>query len=175
MRTLSSNVEAASELRVTTPGYLVEIDFDPPLLLSSRGDVTSFLGQDWQAWDVSISGLGLDGQKPGQGGTLTLGDHDLSISSLVLGQGVAGRDVFVYRYFGDAVESEDDAVLVFQGVAGKASGGMSGRLQIALLVRETSVLFSPRRYMTSELFSAIPAAGETITFNGQKYTLNPEK
>ena len=173
-RTLSTPTSDASLSLVTRPGYLVEIGFEEPLRLSSRGTV-EVLGNTWTAWDVRVSGLAHDGGRPATAGQLVLGDSDQSITALVLGEGVAGKEVSVWRYFADAVE-EADPVRVFHGVAGSSSGGADRTVQIALVAREATVLFAPRRYMTSETgFHAIPAAGKKITVNGENYTLEPER
>lgn len=173
-RTISTPTSNASLELVTRPGYLIEIGFDTPLRLSSRGDVTA-LGSAWTAWDVRVSGLEHAGSKPATSGSITLGDHDESISALVLGEGVAGKEVSVWRYFADAT-AEADPVRVFSGVAGGSSGGAERRVQIQLVAREATVLYSPRRYMTRETgFNALPAAGKVVTFNGEKYILQPER
>lgn len=173
-RSLSTPTSDASLSLVTTPGYLVEIGFEEPLRLSSRGTV-EVLGNTWTAWDVRVSGLAHDGAKPATAGALTLGDADQSITALVLGEGVAGREVSVWRYFADAVDA-DDPVRVFHGVAGSSSGGGDRTVQIQLVAPEATVLYAPRRYMTAETgFHAIPAGGKKLTFNGQVYTLEPER
>lgn len=172
MRTVSTPTSDAASALVTQPGYLVEIGFTTPLRLSSRGTV-SVLGNTWTAWDVQVAGVAHDAARPATSGTLTLGDQDLSISALVLG-GVAGRQLRVWRYFAEAAD-EGDPVLVFYGVAGGASGGAGRKVQIQLVAPESTVLFAPRRRMTRETgFSALPAAGKVITFNGERYSLQPE-
>lgn len=172
-RTVSGPTTTASGQLVTRPGYLVEIGFDPFLLLSSRGSVTA-MSNYWTGWDVRISGLANDADRPAGGGSMTLGDADQSISAMVLSQGLAGREVTIWRYFAGAV-ADADPVVVFNGIAGRVSGGMSREITVALVARESSTLFSPRRYMTKETgFSALPAAGQVFVFNNEKYVLQPE-
>jgi hypothetical protein len=133
------------------------------------------LGNDWTAWDVVVSGLSFDPAKPANGGSIILGDHDQSISALVLGEGVAGREVRVWRYFAEATDS-DDPVMVFAGLAGSASGGAVRAVTIGLVARENTTLYSPRRYMTPEVgFTALPPAGKKLTFNGTIYELKGER
>lgn len=173
-RSLSTPTSNASLVLVTQPGYLVEIGFETPLRLSSRGDV-AVLGNDWTAWDVRVAGMAHDGARPATSGSLTLGDHDQSITALVLGEGVAGREVSVWRYFAVAI-AEADPVRIFHGVAGGASGGAGRTVQIQLVARESTILYAPRRYMTPETgFTGIPAAGKVLVFNGEKYILQPER
>lgn len=174
MRALTTPTTDAAAALVTQPGYLVEIGFSTPLRLSSRGTV-AVLGNTWAGWDVQVGGIALDATRPAPSGTLTLGDHDQSISALVLGQGVAGKEVRVWRYFAEAVD-DLDPVLVFHGVAGGSSGGAQHEVQIALVAREATVLFSPRRTLTPEVgFSHLTPAGKTVTFNGERYVLQPER
>lgn len=174
MRTISTPTSDASLALVTQPGVLVEIGFATPLRLSSRGTV-EVLGNTWTAWSVRVSGLSFDPAKPAAGGSIVLGDHDQSISALVLGEGVAGLPVRVWRYFAEAIDAADP-VMVFSGLAGRSSGGADRSVSIALVARENTTRYSPRRYMTRETgFSAIPAAGKKLTFNGQLYELKPER
>lgn len=174
MRTLTTPTSDAAEALGTQPGWLVEIGFETPLRLSSRGTV-EVLGNTFTGWDVQVTGIAIDAAKPATAGTLTLGDHDQSISALVLGEGLAGREVRVWRYFAEAVE-DDDPVLMFYGVAGASSGGAARRVTAALIAREASVLYSPRRYLTRETgFSFLPPAGKVITFNGERYQLEGER
>jgi len=173
-RSLSTPTTNAAASTVTRPGYLVEIAFDSFVRLCSRATLY-ILGNEWVGWDVQVSGLASDVGKPAVSGSLTLGDADQSISALALAQGLAGRAVRVWRFFADAV-ADDDPVLVFDGVAGAVSGGMSREISVQLVAREATVLYSPRRRMTEEVgFHALPAAGQVFSFNGEKYLLEPER
>lgn len=173
-RSLSSPTTSASAATVTRPGYLVQIGFDDLVFLSSRGTV-DVLGNEWTGWDVRISGLAHDSGNPAGGGTMTLGDADQSMSTLVLAQGLSGRDVTIWRYFAEAID-EADPVMVFDGLAGGVSGGHGRPIVVQLVARESTVLNSPRRRMTTEEgFHALPAAGQVMAFNNQKYVLEPER
>jgi hypothetical protein len=174
MRTLTTPTSDAASALTTQPGWLVEIGFTTPLRLSSRGTVET-LGNTFTGWDVQVSGIAVDGTRPATSGSLTLGDHDQSISALVLGQGLAGREVRVWRYFAEAID-DLDPVLMFFGVAAQSAGGAARQIQVALVAREASVLYSPRRYMTRESgFSVLPPTGKVITFNGERYALQGER
>lgn len=174
MRTLTTPTSDAAAALITQPGWLVEIGFTTPLRLSSRGTV-EVLGNTFVGWDVQVSGIAIDAAKPATSGSLTLGDHDQSVTALALGEKLAGREVRVWRYFAEAIDDEDP-VLMFYGVAGASSGGAGRRVTVPLVAREASVLFSPRRYLTREVgFSFLPPAGKVIPFNGERYTLEGER
>jgi hypothetical protein len=175
MRTLTPALQAEVDKHKTTPAFLVEILFDPPLHLSSRGD-RSLLGSDWEEWDVGVSGIGQD-SAAGAGGqaSLKLGNTDLSISTVILSQGIAGRQVTIWQFYGSAPDS-DDVMEVFRGIAGEASISGDRAVAIALKREEQSVLFSPRNYITrKEGFSFLIAPGTIMNFNGEVYRLEPEQ
>lgn len=173
-RELTSPTSDAAAALATQPGFLAQIAFSDFVRLSSRGTV-AWSGNEWTGWDLKVSGLALDPGRPASAGVMVIGDHDLSMSALVLGEGLAGREISIWRYFAPAI-ADDDPVLVFDGVAGRVSGGRTRQVTVQLVARESTVLFAPRRYMTRETgFNALPAAGQVIPFNGEKYVLEPER
>ena len=173
-RDLSSPTSTASAALVTQPGWLIEIKLDTFVRLSSRGTV-SVMGNEWVGWDVKVSGLGLDPGRPSSGGSLALGDGDLTMTALILGFADPVIEISVWRYFAEAI-ADDDPVWVFHGIAGAISGGLGRAISVPLIARESSTLFSPRRRMTRETgFNALPAAGGIIVLNGEKYELQPER
>src|SRR5881296_792885 len=112
-RTLTAGTLSEIGAAVTRPGYLVEIDFATILRLSSRGTMP-WNGNTYTAWYVQISGVGFDAGKA-QGGSLTLGDFDDSISALILDQGIADRAIRIWKIYGET-PGPSDAVPLFAGV-----------------------------------------------------------
>jgi hypothetical protein len=114
MRTLTGPTDAATQLTITQPGWLVELGFATLLRLSSRND-QSWGGYTWTGSRIKrLSGLSADGSG-GQSGTLELINTDLAYSALVLGEGAADKTVRVWKFYGDNPAS-DDPVAVFDGV-----------------------------------------------------------
>jgi hypothetical protein len=168
-RTLTAPVVTAVGNRVTLPGYLVRVDFAPPLYLSSRGPIT-WGGNDWAAWDIEVSGLSVDGASSAQTGSLRLGNTDYSIGALVLLQSVAGRGVSVWKYYGDA---PNDPLLIFAGVADDSTiDPDGGAVAIGLQQAGGATLFCPRTVISRAAgFSQLPPRGTIINWNGEKFRL----
>lgn len=174
MRTLSTQVNAAIDDDVTLPGWLVEFETETPLRICSRGTLSA-LGNDFIGWGFYASGLALDGAA-GSVGALQIYDFDQSISAIALAEALGDVRVRVWRFFGDAVALDEDAVLVFDGYVGAVSGGDARMVSVMLTQREAGVLFSPRRRLTSaDGFHALPAQNFQMTFNGEKYELKPDR
>jgi hypothetical protein len=175
MRTLTATTEAALAQIVTRPGLLVEFLTDPPLRLSSRGDVSA-LGNTWQGWDVIAQGLGLEAGRPSPSGQLALGDVDQSISAVLL-NAATGLRVRVWKFTAEGIaEDSNDVELIFDGALGELNGDIGNRRVVASLVtREGAVLFIPRRYCTSETGFNAMSPNKIVTFNGEKYSLEPER
>jgi hypothetical protein len=174
MRTISDHLETLVGAATTGPGYLVEIGFSTVLRLSTRGDI-NVLGNDWIGWKLSISGLSMDASNPLQQGTMTLSNAELVISTLVLEEGIADRSIRIYKFYGEEPE-EDDPVVVFDGVGGRADiDTASAEVKVTLRQQRDQVQFAPSIYITVEQgFSMLPPAGTIIQFNGQSYILEPE-
>lgn len=169
MRTLSVATQADTESTVTTPAYLVWIDFSATLRLSSRGD-QSWDGQTWTGGRLGgIGGLSWDG-KGQQSGTLELINTDLALSALVLGEGVADRAVRIWKFYGDN-PALDDPVAVFYGVMDDADIG-ADVVRLTLDGQNVRTLSSPRRFIGAGTgFNHLTPAGKKITWGGQTYEL----
>lgn len=173
MKTLSTNLQTEVDKQRTTPAFLVEILFDPPVRLSSRG-AQSILGSDWTQWDVRPTGIGQDASSGAASPRLQLGNTDLSISTIILLQGIAGREVSVWQFYGTPTDPED-VVLIFNGVAGECVINADRSVNFSLKREEQSVLFTPRNYITrKEGFDHLIAPGTLIPFAGESYRLEPE-
>lgn len=174
MRTLSAQALAAIDDPVTLPGWLVEFETATPIRICSRGTIEA-LGNTFTGWGFWTAGFGTDGAAS-SGGALQIFDMDQSFSAVALAEQMGDARVRVWRFFGDAVALPEDAVLVFDGRVGSVSGGDARVINVALVQREASVLFSPRRRLTSaDGFHALPAQNFVMTFNGEKYELQPDR
>ncbi len=169
MRTLSSAINTATAGTVTTPGYLVEIDFGTVLRLSSRGD-QSWNGYTWTGGRIGkISGLQWDG-KGQQAGSIDLINSDLAMGALVLNEGVADRSVKIWKFYADS-PATGDPVAVFDGVADAADIGPD-KVSLALLSQNGRTLSAPRRFIGPGIgFNHLAPAGTKITWGGQTYEL----
>lgn len=173
-RTLTGAMTTAVGAPVTLPGYLVKIDFAAAVRLSSRGDV-SWSSSTWAAWDVRITGLGIDGAKSSQTGRLILGNTDYTIGAMALSEGVAGRPVNVWKFYTEA-PAAGDPVLVFSGVAdGMTCEPDSGTVTLDLQQSGGATLYCPRTYINrASGHSFVPAVGTLVHWNGETYRLEPE-
>jgi len=137
---------------VTLPGYLIEVEFDPPRYFSTRG-VQTWAGNTWAS-----SGWIFNGK-------LSLPGGDPAMTRLILSQGVVGRRVRVWTFYGETAD-DTNTELTYDGVADGASD-LTGNTSINLFDNSIAVLFAPRRRIRPEYgFSVLPQKGLRIKWNG---------
>ena len=164
-RVLSAPASTSLALPVTTPGHLVEIGFTSPYRASSRGTIT-WNGGIFIAAGFTVSGLGTAEV------TLRFFDSDLTLTTIVLSEGIENRTV---RLWGCAAEAPGyaDVWPLFdgRGVGGDgATGNGALTIKAAGVARESPYI--PRAYITKEAgFNWLPAAGKVITFGGEQFVL----
>lgn len=173
-RTLTSALTTEIGKAVTLPAYFVEIVFATPVRLSSRGTI-AWGGNSWTSWDIRIGGLGQDGGNSTQSGTLMLGNTDLTLSALVLVEGVADRAINIWKFYGDA-PGASDPVQIFAGVGDDASiDADSGVVVINVRQQSGRTAYAPRLYCTKEQgFSYLPAEGAVVTWGGETIRLTKD-
>lgn len=169
MRTLTTSTNTATQADVTTPAYLVEIAFSVVSRLSSRGE-QAWNGQTWLGGRLGkVSGLKWD-EKGQQSGALELINTDLLYSALVLGEGVAGRKVRIWKFYGDN-PAVSDPVEVFNGEADEADIGADA-VRITLSGENILAFYAPRRFIgASTGFNHLTPSGRKITWGAQTYIL----
>jgi hypothetical protein len=174
-RTLTSNLQAALAERVTTPGYFAEIAFATTLRLSTRG-LQEWNGNSWIARGFTVSGFSSDIATPAQSGRIAITDSDGAVRTVILREGIAGRTVNLWKFYGDAPD-DADPVQIFSGAGDAASfDSASGVTSINLVQRGSRELYAPRRFMTrANGFSVLPVAGRIVSFNGENFKLERDR
>lgn len=169
MRTLTTPTSNATQAAVTTPAYLVEIAFATIIRLSSRDD-QAWNGHTWLGGRMGkVSGLKWD-EKGQQSGAIEIINTDLLYSALVLGEGIAGRKVRIWKFYGDN-PAVSDPVEVFNGVADEADIGADA-VRITLSGENFLTFYAPRRFIgASTGFNHLTPAGRKITWGTQTYIL----
>jgi hypothetical protein len=168
MRTLAPTLQTQVSATVTKPGYLVEIMFSTRCLFSSRGGL-SWNGLYWSPRGLSVTGLANAGSG-GASGELRLANADLVMSALVLGEGIAGRAIRIWQFYGDE-PAAGDALLVFDGVGDEASVA-DDSVTIKLSPGTLRSLSAPRLRITAAAgFNHLTPPGTVILFGGGKITL----
>lgn len=170
-RSLTSGLLTEIGNAVTKPGYFIEIVFSTNLRMSTRGTL-SWNGNTWAGRGAVMSGIGNDVTTSAQAGRITFDDGDFAIAELVLSEGIAGRAINVWKFYG-ATPADGDPVQVFSGAGDSASlDTTNGKTAVALVQRGARELYAPRRYMTrANGFSVLPVTGKIITFNGENFKL----
>ena len=143
---------------VTQPGYLIEVDFDPPRYYSSRG-LQTWASQTWasSAWTFADDKLTLPGGDP-------------AMARLILSQGIVGRRVRVWLFYGTTA-TDADTQLVFDGVADGAPT-LVGSVVVTLFDQSIAVMYAPRaRIRADGGFSVLPQKGLKIKWNGTTFLL----
>jgi hypothetical protein len=174
-RSLTSAQDAEIRKPVTAPAYFVEIMFSTPVRLSSRG-TKEWAGQEWISRGITLQGLAFDVTSPQQKGNLLLQDYDNAVTAIILREGIAGRTVNVWKFYGDAPDT-DDPVQIFAGAGDAVSmDEKSGGINMTLVQRGARELYAPRRYQTrANGFSILPVIGTRISFNGEYYKIERDR
>lgn len=171
MRTLTAAQIAATSSTVTTPGYLVELLFDTPLRLSSRGD-QSWNGYIWTGGRLGkVSGLASDARGE-QKGSIELINSDLAYSALILNEGWAGIGCRVWQFYGD---NPADAQLVFDGEGDIADIDPAGGTVRLSVEGEGQRVFPGRVIGPGTGFNHLCSPGKKISWGGQTYIIDPSK
>jgi hypothetical protein len=169
-RTLSTSTAAETVKRITTPGYLIEILFAVPVRFSTRGTQV-WRGNTWTQRDVKIQGLGIDASQSNQSGRLIFDDTDNAITALIDNEGIADRAINAWQFWGAAL-ADADPVQIFGGVGDATDWPDEKSVVVSVEQGGASSLYSPRAYITAELgFSALPAPGQIINWNGENFEL----
>lgn len=171
MRTRTPAQAAAAASTVTTPGYLVEMLFDTPLRLSSRGD-QPFGGHTWTGGRLGkVSGLASDGRGE-QSGRIELINSDLAYSALILNEGWAGKGCRVWQFYGD---NPADATLVLDGVGDVADIDPDGGVVRLAVAGDGLRVFPGRVIGPGTGFNHLCSPGKKISWGGQTYVIEPAK
>lgn len=175
-RTLTAALTTEVTRDVTSPGYLIEIQFSTPLRLSTRGTMV-WSGNTWTTWGAIVRGIATDSQGDESSASIMLWNGDYTLSALVLGEGIANRVVNIWKFYGDSALTVTDPVHVFSGVADDASvNPTNGEVTINLVRVNAAAQFAPRFYITPDNgFSFLPAPGTVIDWDGERFILDPEQ
>jgi len=169
MRTLTGPTDAATQLTITKPGWLVELGFNTTLRLSSRGD-QSWNTYTWTGGRIKrLSGLSADANGE-QRGTLELINTDIAYSALILNEGAADKSVRIWKFYGDN-PAASDPVAVFSGVI-DTTDIAPDVVRLSLVTENSRTLYSPRRFIGPETgFNHLRPAGTRISWAGEVYIL----
>lgn len=174
MRTLTGTTSSGVAANVTLPGYFVEIAWSSVGRYSSRGTLT-WNAQTWTATDFRVAGLAADSGSSNITGTLTFNNADLNIGALILAQGVAGRSIKIWQFYGDSAPGASDPVLLFDGIGDTSTITDNGRASISMQQAGAVTLYVPRAYMTrADGFNWLPADGQLVEWNGERVRLSPD-
>lgn len=167
MKTISSALSAALGAPVQQPALLVQAEFATVRRWSSFADIAafglSFTKEDVRLEDLDVGALRLQG-------TLTLGNADDVLGTLVMSEGVQDRAFTLWGYDA-AAGATGDFVRLADAVGAGAQVG-SGAVRIELRNRAEFML-APRTYITAAAgFGPLLAAGTLLKINGQDFKLS---
>jgi hypothetical protein len=159
-REISATLLTAVTGRITRPAYLIELAFSS-FLRYSTGNLSSFNGNVWIPVKADIA-LGMAGDRA----AITIWDHDATLRTLLLTEGVTDRAVKIWQYDDNAV-AETDPTLVFSGAA-TGSRRARGFVNIDLAVANSKGLLCPReRICAATGFSVLIEAGTLIPWGSK--------
>lgn len=167
-RTLTTATQAASESKYSDAAFLLEIHFSTVLRLSSRG-TQSWGGYTWTGGRIiKVGGLKWDG-KGKHSGFVDLLDVDMPYTALILNEGVAGRLVRAWQFYGDN-PALADPVEVFYGEGDEADMSNPAFAHITLVGKTPDS--SPRRVIGPATgLNHVTVAGTSLTWGGQTIKL----
>lgn len=167
-RSLTAATQAATESSFSDAAFFVEIHFSTILRLSSRND-QSWNGFTWTGGRIAkVGGLKWDG-KGQHSGFIDLLDVDTLYTALILNEGIAGRLVRTWKFYGDN-PAPSDPVEVFYGEGNEADLSNPAIAHITLIGKTPDS--SPRRVIGPATgFNHITPAGTSITWGGQTIKL----
>lgn len=139
-RPLTGSLPTSVAETFTEPTYLVFMDFDTPVYLSSRGQI-SYGGNTYLAADLSV--------RLSETPTLSILNESTTLGAVVLVDGTAGRAVKIYQQYGS------DTLLLFDGEMGEARIGVN----IVIGCRKTRPLRTPRLHVGPPVFNWVPKKG----------------
>lgn len=147
---------------VTTPGYLVEIQFDTPVYWSSVGSFT----WDSQAWTQYDFRVGLSDSRL----TLNFKNHDNVMGATVLADGVSNRVVKLWKYEGVS-PGATDVVQIFEGL-GDTYALNPREVAIRCIPAGYEVIKEPNlRILRNSVRQEITPAGTRVPWNGEIFIL----
>ncbi len=142
----------------TAPGYLIYIDFSPPIRLSTRGTVT-YQGAVWNSANIAISGVSAD-SAPNQKATILIADYDAAMTAMLFNNSVADRQIIIYAFDGDVTDSH---VEMIYGVGGAVSGDAYNNIKISVANLSSRTIFIPQKRIAPEFgFNHVPPNGMVI-------------
>lgn len=170
MRVTTVKQDAAVAGPITTPAYLVELGFSTPIRLSTRGALT-YAGVSWFAGGVTVSSLAT-----GQGGakacTISVPNNQFAYSSIVLAETASGKKVRVWKLFGEPPYADDDAVLMFEGLIDDVPD-LVDNVTFNCSTQNMRTTSIPNVTIGAPYFSNMPRPGQSITWGGEVYDLEP--
>lgn len=148
-RTLDAGTTTAVGQDITTPYFLVFMDFATPIYYSTRG-TTSYDSNSYLAADLEISW----GQR---GPTLSIFNENTTFGQVVLADGTSGRQVIVYQtYYTDP--GNTTPIEIFNGEMGEAEIGD----RVVIKCRARAPHKTPRLFSVPPTFNHVPKAGTKI-------------
>lgn len=128
----------------------------------------SYLGNIYKSFPVQLDAIKSSDGSPLDSVQVSLGNVDLTLSSLILNNTIKNADVLIYEAWFDADNNIIDAEQVFTGkVDGRpAFNEMRATITTAPFLNPWTQSF-PRRRITKKLFPFLPSRGDEFTWGGK--------
>lgn len=165
---VSARTLTDAQATVARPLYLLELGFSTVEHLSTRGDVT-WAGQTWTANGVSVGRITPATADGAQRAEITLPNDTYAYSAIVLGEGIEGASLKIWKLYGEAPFADEDAVQVFDGVMDVARLGDVVRITATSGGRDNEQV--PHLLFAPPVFNHLPAPGTIFYWRGERVTL----
>ncbi len=170
--TVSARTLSDAQADVARPLYLLELGFSAVEHLSTRDDVT-WNGQTWAANGVSVGRITPATADGAQTAEIILPNDSYAYSAIVLGEGVEGKSLRIWKLYGEPPFASEDAVQVFDGVMDVARMGHQVRITANSAGRNNEQV--PHLVFAPPVFNHLPVPGTIVWWRGEKVILEWEK
>jgi hypothetical protein len=177
MMIVNSVVNSEISRTITRPGALVEIGFDQPLRLSTRG-ARRWGGVLWQEMDYNrvTSTAAIVGSFEYTGdvvmeGSLRVNTVNREFAARCKTERIVSRSLRIWSLYGtNPFPADSDAVLEFDGFVRSAQLGAADYVTLAIVNEDLYAMYSPREFYNEVGgYSTVAAVDKLVTFGNQDF------
>jgi hypothetical protein len=177
---LSIRMQEEVSRTITHPGFLLEIGFDSPLRISSRG-LKTWDGKTWKPMSfldskttAAVIGTFEERGESTMEGQVQINTTNREFSIQCRVEKVVGREIRIWILDGDDPDPAfEDPLLVFDGLVRSAELGNYSYATLSVTTQRLDAMFSPREfYNETGGYTTTAAEDKIVLFNQAEYRLN---
>lgn len=171
---ISATVITEAQKEVVKSFYLLELQLAQSVLRYSSQNTVQLLGAEYIEGDFNRPSFQVNNNGE-LNGAIEFGNADLSMTALIIKEGLRGKKLKVWQVFGQAPYSEDNVVCLFDGYVDSAtrSSNLTWRLMLKAVGGYLSLV--PHHVIAPPLCNHLPEDGKVIQWNNQIITLETRR